>query len=116
VWQNAQRDAMPPGADNPLFSGALGHWDGVILYSHPWVPIEDGTGSPALQVGDAVLFGSEALARVYGRMPEYFNESFDYGESLGTGISVVRGIKKINFDAVDRSVLVVKTACADPNA
>lgn len=116
VWQNAQREAMPPGMDNPLFTGMLGHWDGVILFSHPRVPVADNAASPAVAIGDAVLFGSEFMAHAYGRAPEYIVETFDYKESLGTGIAIVHGLNKLTFDSVDRSVLTVKTACEDPNA
>ena len=116
VWQNAQRDAMPPGMENPLFTGRIGHWDGVILFSHPRVPVADNAASPAVAIGDSVLFGSEFMAHAYGRAPEYIVETFDYKESLGTGIAVVQGMNKLTFDSVDRSVLTVKTACVDPNA
>lgn len=116
VWQQAQREAMPPGMDNPLFTGMLGHWDGVVLFSHPWVTVADNAASPAVAIGDATLFGSEFLAHAYGRAPEYILETFDYKESLGTGIAVVHGMNKLTFDSVDRSVLTVKTACENPNA
>lgn len=33
-WVAAQRSAMPRGTDNPLFSGALGEYNGCILYVH----------------------------------------------------------------------------------
>jgi N4-gp56 family major capsid protein len=32
-WQQAQREAQLRGKDNPLFTGALGMWDNVILYT-----------------------------------------------------------------------------------
>lgn len=116
VWQTTQREAMPPGMDNPLFTGMLGHWDGVILFSHPRVPVADNTHSPVAAIGDAVLFGSEFMAHAYGRAPEYIVETFDYKESLGTGIAIVQGMNKLTFDGVDRSVLTVRTACENPNA
>jgi N4-gp56 family major capsid protein len=116
VWQNAQREAMPPGMDNPLFTGMLGHWDGVVLFSHPRVPVAANAASSAVNIGDAVLFGSEFMAHAYGRAPEYIVETFDYKESLGTGIAIVQGMNKLTFDSVDKSVLTVRTACEDPNA
>jgi hypothetical protein len=38
VWAQAQREAQIRGDKNPLFTGALGVWDGVIIYEHEYVP------------------------------------------------------------------------------
>lgn len=116
VWINAQTVAMPPGQENPMFTGALGHWDGVVLFSHPRVPVADNADSPALPVGSAVLFGSEFMTHAYGRSPEYIVETFDYKESLGTGIAVVQGMNKLTFGGIDRSIMAIQTACVNPNA
>lgn len=31
IWQQAVRDGLPRGWDGPLFSGALGYWDGILV-------------------------------------------------------------------------------------
>ena len=118
VWTQANREAMPPGKDNPLFTGMLGHWDGVILFSHPRVPVADNAASPAVAVGSAVLFGAEFMLHAYGRAPEYIVETFDYKESLGTGIAIVDGLKKVKYttEAEDKGCVIAQTACEDPNA
>jgi N4-gp56 family major capsid protein len=118
VWQNAQREAMPPGEGNPLFTGALGHWDGVVLFSHPWVPRALNANSPAVYYSDAMLFGAEAALHAYGRYPLYTVETFDYKESVGTGVSIVHGLAKVKYttEATDKSVVIVRSASADPNA
>jgi N4-gp56 family major capsid protein len=116
VWQNAQRDAMPRGMDNPLFTGALGHWDGVVLYPHSRVPRAENANSPAIYTGDAVLFGAGAAVRAYGRYPEWIVETFDYGNQIGTAIALVTGIVKVTLDNIDQGLVIVRSAAVDPNA
>lgn len=43
VWQAAQKAVGVLGEKNPLFSGAIGEWDGVIVYSYNELA---GSGSP----------------------------------------------------------------------
>jgi len=114
--QQAQREAMQRGADNPLFSGAIGHWDGVVLYSNSRVPTANNANSPVEAYGKHVLFGAGAAVRAYGRHPEFVVETFDYGNQIGTAISVVTGISKVTLDNVDQGLVIAYTACADPNA
>lgn len=116
VWQNAQRDAMPRGTDNPLFTGALGHWDGVVLYSHSRVPRAQNANSPVIYYGKNVLFGAGAVVHGYGRHPEFIVESFDYGNQIGTGLALVQGYAKVTLDDVDTGIINVLTAAVDPNA
>jgi N4-gp56 family major capsid protein len=116
VWIQAQREAMPRGSDNPLFSGALGHWDGVVLYSHSRTPRDENANSPAIYAGDSVLFGAGAAVRAYGRYPEWIVETFDYGNQIGTAIALVTGISKVTLDDIDQGLVIVRSAAVDPNA
>lgn len=43
AWFAAQRDAMTRGLDNPIFSGALGIYNGMIIYEFANVAGEQGT-------------------------------------------------------------------------
>jgi N4-gp56 family major capsid protein len=116
TWQQAQREAMPRGSDNPIFSGALGMWDGVILYAHPNVSRALNANSPAVYVGKAVLMGAECMAHAFGQHPELVVKSFDYDNQFGTAISFVTGYKKSDLDNTDTGVVCAYTAAADPNA
>ncbi len=116
VWTQAQREAMPRGADNPLFTGALGMWDGVVLYSNARVPRANNTNSPVCPVGKAVLFGSGAAVNGLGRAPRWDVESFDYGNEWGTAVAIVYGYAKCTLDNVDTGIINVLTAAANPNA
>jgi N4-gp56 family major capsid protein len=116
VWTQAQREAMPAGMDNPLFTGALGHWDGVVLYESGRVPRALNSNSPAVYVAKAVLFGSGAAVHGLGRAPKWVVESFDYDNEWGTAISIVDGWEKVTLDDIDTGIINVYTVAADPNA
>ncbi len=116
VWTQANREAMPRGMDNPLFTGALGHWDGVVLYESARVPRAANTNSPAVNVAKAVLFGSGAAVFGLGRAPRWIPEKFDYENEWGTSISIVYGYSKVTLDNIDTGLINVLTASTDPNA
>lgn len=99
------RDAGVRGESNPIFTGALGIYDGMILYVSANVP-------NSASKSKCVAFGGEAFARAYGQYPDWVEEWFDYKNKLGIATSVVYGDKR----AVEANTLVVNTYAADPNA
>lgn len=97
-WAQAQRDARERGVDNPVFTGAAGMWDGVIIRSSNRVPRStNGT----IQVADNILLGANALMRGYAMYPDWREELFDYGRQLGVATVVVKGDKLTVFDLTD---------------
>lgn len=97
AWQQAQRDANVRGADNPLFTGAAGVWDGVIIYTSNRVPRSLNVGTP-IQVADNVFFGAQALSRAYAYYPDWTEEYFDYGREQGIATYTIKGEKLNVFD------------------
>jgi len=97
-WAQAQRDAQLRGGDNPVFTGAAGIWDGVIIYSSNRVPRSANANTPAIQVADNVFFGAQAMSRAYGSYPDWTEELFSYGEEVGVATKVVVGQKLNVFD------------------
>lgn len=96
-FQQAQREARERGAGNPLFTGALGMWDNVILYSSTRVrTAADGVGSIA--VARNVFFGAQACARAYAYYPDWTEQYFSYGQEQGIATFVVVGKRLITFD------------------
>lgn len=94
-WAQAQRDAQIRGDDNPLFTGAAGMWDGVIIYSSNRVPRStNGT----IQVADNIFLGAQALSRGYAIYPDWREEEFDYGRRFGVGTVTIVGQKLNVFD------------------
>lgn len=121
VWQQAQREANIRGLNNPIFTGALGVYDGCIIrvsHNSPNGSVNSATGEDAgigtgtSNVSWVYAFGGEALARAYGQYPTWLEETKDYGRKLGIGTDVV-------FDdsrAVEKNSLVGHYYGANPNA
>lgn len=97
-WAQAQREAEVKGKNNPLFTGALGLWDGVILYESPRVPRSLNGGTPDIQVADNIFFGAQAMSRGYLRRPVWREQEFSYGEEYGIATIVDVGEKLNIFD------------------
>jgi N4-gp56 family major capsid protein len=95
-WKNAQKDARERGRDNPLFTGALGVWDNVILYQSDRIYRAANAG--AVQVAHNIFAGAGALARAYAYYPDWTEQYFSYGEEQGIGTFVVKGEKLQVFD------------------
>ena len=96
-YQQAQREALARGKDNPLFTGALAMWDGVVLYSSNRVPsAADGAGSIA--VGRNVFFGAQAQVRGYAYYPDWVEQDFSYGQETGIATFTMLGQALTTFD------------------
>lgn len=97
-WAQAQREAEVRGKSNPLFTGALGMWDGVVLYEAERVPRSLNGNTPDIQVADNIFFGAQAISRGYTRRPVWREQEFSYGEEIGVATIVVFGQKANIFD------------------
>lgn len=95
-WAQAQRDARERGANNPVFTGAAGMWDGVILYSSQRVPRSDNSGS--VSVSDNIFFGAQAASHAWAAYPRWVEEEFSYGEERGIATMWVDGVGVNIFD------------------
>lgn len=121
VWQQAQREANLRGETNPIFTGALGIYNGCIIRVSQNVPngnvnavtgVDAGIGSATANVSHILAFGGEALARAYGQYPTWLEETKDYGRKLGVGTDVVFKDSR----AVEKNSLVGHYYAANPNA
>lgn len=95
-WKQAQREARERSADNPLFTGALGVWDNVILLQSDRVPRT--TNSGAVNYAKNIFIGAQALVRGYAYYPDWTEQYFSYGEEQGVGTFTVLGEKLVVFD------------------
>lgn len=96
-WQQAQRDAQIRGAGNPLFTGALGMWDNVILFSSNRIMTNtDGVSSAV--VARNVFFGAQALARAWAYYPDWTEQEFSYGQETGIATYSILGHRLYTFD------------------
>jgi len=74
------------GGSNPIFTGALGNIDGVIIQEHSGFP-----------VGKPVIMGAQALFLAYSNEILYGEKQFDYDNQSGFMIGSVRGVQLAKF-------------------
>lgn len=124
AWQQAQREAMPRGSDNPIFTGMAGIWDGVIVKESPKVLLLSGVGASSINVAMNSLCGAQAVLLAQagtpkGNIVDMVEEEFDYGDKNGVAIRSVYGVEKAVFQTNDTNacqhgvVSVFSAAVAD---
>lgn len=100
TWAKAAREALQRGKDNPLFTGAVAVWDGMIFFEDEYVTDQNETnaGAGADVASSEILFcGAQAL--LYGTVgtPELVSEDISYGQQMGIAYKSICGVKKTNF-------------------
>ena len=95
-WLEAQAHANIRGEKNPIFSGAMGIYEGVVIHECLRVPRTE-TGSGNAKVGHALFLGAQACILAEGTAPTWSEETFDYGNQVGVSIDRMFGLKKAQF-------------------
>jgi N4-gp56 family major capsid protein len=117
-WLDIQKAGLAGGEGkrSPIYSGALGLYNGVVLQETPRVPrgVHSTTGAPVNNVRRAVLCGAQAAAIGFGQgysfnSFDWNEELFDYGNQLGVEAGMIFGLKKTRYNGVDFSTVVVST-------
>lgn len=111
LWLDAQAMANTRGEDNPIFTGALGTYDNVVLHEHENVSIT-ATGSGAANVGHALLLGAQAGVRAVAKEPFWEEEAFDYKNQVGFATGLIYGVAKSVFNLEDFAVINCMTGAA----
>lgn len=118
-WLDIQRAAMQGGmiTQNPIFTGALGVYNGVILYE--WARLtqgqNSGTGVAVANTRRAVFAGAQAAMIGFGQRYtgqsrfSWVEKTFDYERELGVSGKTVWGMKKTVFNALDFGSIVITT-------
>lgn len=105
-WQDINKAAMQGGdvTKNPIFTGALGVYNGVVLHkaSRVTTGVNSSTGAAISTVRRAVLCGAQAATIAFGSENSatrytWVEEEFDYGNKLGVAAGCIFGIKKTKF-------------------
>ena len=120
-WLDIQKAAMQGGkvGESPIFSGALGIYNGVIFFESPRIPLGSDTTTAKADTRAAVLLGAQAGWCGYGReggtAEKYVwnEESFDFGNEHGVAVSLIFGMKKAIFNSKDLASIVVSTYAAE---
>ena len=112
-WQTLQKDASVRGTNNPLFTGALGVYNDVILHSSDYMPTLIVAPGSANNRSHALLMGAQSMVVAFGNaVPNarrqsmggglflnWAEETDDYGNEMGVAVGMVMGISKPQFDA-----------------
>ena len=118
AYQQARRDALERGKDNPLFTGGAAVWDGVIIREIPEIAVIAGVGASSIDVAPNYLVGAQALGIGWAQRTRSTTNVRDYGYRHGVGIQEMRGIEKLLFgkgsadtdDLVQHGVCTIYTA------
>lgn len=111
-WMDIQKAAMQGGdvKKNPIFTGALGVYNGVVLHKATRVTqgVNSSSGAAETDVRRAVLCGAQAAAIAFGSdngasRYSWNEELFDYGNQLGVKAGSIFGLKKTKFIPSDDS-------------
>jgi N4-gp56 family major capsid protein len=112
LWQDIQKAAIQGGqtTDNPIFTGALGMYNNVVLHESTRIPVSPTNAS----VRRAVLCGAQAGVIAFGRgygkeVFTWVEELFDYKNKLGVAAGCQAGMIKTRFDGSDYGTVVVPT-------
>lgn len=111
VWQAAQQNAAIRGSKNPIFTGALGEYDGVVLYEYERV-MNTTTGASSANVVHNLLLGQQAACFAVAREARFIKDEDDYGNVQGNGIAFFGGIEKSIYNSKDYGVIQVMTGGA----
>lgn len=130
-WNAIYQSAMQGGAisNNPIFTGAIGLYNGVILHEDANCVYGDvtqntrGTDLGAAATGTtsvarALFLGAQAGVIGFGRgydWPHKFKwveDSKDYENQVGVSVGTVFGMKKAVFNSVDFATMVASTWAA----
>ena len=112
-WLDIQKAAMSGGnvSKNPIFTGALGVYNGVVLHSNTRVPVGVNNSSSRR----AIFAGAQAACMAFGsgsggKMPfNWKEELFDYQNQLGVAAGSIWGMNKTQFNGSDVGTIVIST-------
>jgi N4-gp56 family major capsid protein len=121
-WLDLNKNAYTgKGKDNPIFKGALGIYNGVILReSEDVTPGVNSSSSASIStVRRAVFLGAQAAAMGFGSdfnegdgAYKWREEEFDYGRELGVNVQSLLGMTKCVFNSLDFGSITISTYAA----
>lgn len=111
AWNAIHQNASERGSSNPIYTGALGEYNGVVLHESECIQrVGDVTHNVFLGAGaGTVAFGNahDQISRGAGGGSHfsYAEETEDYGNEKGIAAGSIFGIKKNRFNSADFGVI-----------
>lgn len=113
-WLDIQKAAMAgmTSSKSPIYTGALGEYNGVILHESTRVPAGLITGTRR-----ALFLGAQSGVIAFGQDHQpnkmtWVEELFDYQNQLGVSAGLIWGAKKCIFNSADFGTIVLSTYAA----
>lgn len=122
-WLDIQKAALQGGAGgkSPIYTGALGEYNGVVLHEATRVTtgVHSTSGAAQTSVRRAVLCSAQAAVIGFGQGQGFENwdwveDEFDYEREFGVSAQTIAGLKKTQFNSADFGTIVVPTYAAAP--
>lgn len=122
-WEETMQNALRGGeiTANPLFTGALGAWNGVVFFESNRVTggVDSSSAAAIAAVKRAPFLGAQACGLAFGKSYgpgrfDWVEEATDYKNKLGVAIGRIFGFKKPVYNSVDYGVITIHTHSADP--
>lgn len=118
-WLDIQKAALSGGKDSgsPIYTGALGEYNGVVLHQASRVPQGVNGSSAVTTTRRAIFCGAQAALMAYGQKDQsaemsWVEELFDYQNQLGVSAGMIAGLKKTVFNSEDFGTITVSTYAA----
>ncbi len=111
TWYDTQKARVQGGEmNNPIFNGALGEYNGVIMHESTRIPLAPSTTT----VRRAVFCGAQSACFGVGRRDapnrmKWVEELFDYENQLGVSAALIWGLKKMQFNSIDFGTIVMSS-------
>ena len=112
-FQQIQREAQVRGDDNPLFKGALGIYNGVVIHAHEGVNTFDDGGGAAVKGSRNLFMGAQAACFAEASDMMWVEKTFDYGNQLGISASKIYGVDISDYNSKDYGVIQYVSARTD---
>lgn len=120
-WIDIQKAAAgAQGQRNPIFTGALGEYNNVILHSHEAVIRFLGGAGTDQPCARGIFMGRQAAVAAFGSPGsglrfDWHEETEDRGNQVVISSATILGVKKSRFDNADFGCFSADTYAADPN-
>jgi N4-gp56 family major capsid protein len=119
-WLDISKAAMTGGeiTNNPIYTGAIGEYNGVILrQSFDVTNGVSNAGAAQTNVFRAVLLGGQAVMMAFGQKDSpgkyrWNEELFDHKRRLEVSAWTIHGMKKTQFNSIDYGTVVISTWAA----
>ena len=112
-FQQIQREAQVRGDSNPLFKGALGIYNGVVIHSHEGVNTFDNCGGAAVKGSRNLFMGAQAACFAESSDMMWVEKTFDYGNQLGISAAKIYGVDISDYNSKDYGVIQYVSARTD---